>query len=125
MRNCTVPVAVPAPGEAADTVAVKVTVWPAVEGFGLVVTPVVVPARLTVTVAAADVLPRYAASPEYAAVNEWLPGVSVVIAELVADPFTSETAPPTAPPSTKNCTVPVGVPPADDETAAVNVTSWP
>jgi hypothetical protein len=46
--NWTVPVGVPAPGEAAPTVAVKVTLSPAVEGFTDEVTPVVVFALFTV-----------------------------------------------------------------------------
>jgi hypothetical protein len=48
MLNVTVPVGVPAPGETAATVAVKVTFWPFAEGFCDEVTLVVVFALLTV-----------------------------------------------------------------------------
>ena len=44
----TVPVGVPLPGEAAPTVAVKVTDWPKTEGFWEEATAVVVPLLLTV-----------------------------------------------------------------------------
>ena len=33
MLNCTIPAGVPAAGEVDDTVAVKVTVWPATDGL--------------------------------------------------------------------------------------------
>ena len=43
-RKLTVPVGVPEPGDAALTVAVKVTSWPKTDGFGDVLTVVVVEA---------------------------------------------------------------------------------
>ena len=47
MRNCTVPVGVPAPGEAAATVAVNVTACPAVAGLAEEVSDAVVALRAT------------------------------------------------------------------------------
>jgi hypothetical protein len=55
-RKVTVPVGVPAPGETALTVAVKVTAWPNTDGFTDEVTVVELEALLTVWVMAADVL---------------------------------------------------------------------
>ena len=46
-RNVTVPVAVPVPGATGETVAVKVTDWPMIDGFCDEVTLVVVLALLT------------------------------------------------------------------------------
>ena len=54
--NVTVPVGVPAPGATAATVAVKVTAWPVTAGLTDDPRATVVAARLTVTVAAAEVL---------------------------------------------------------------------
>ena len=58
-KNSTLPVAA-----AGVTVAVSVTPWPTTDGFGDVVTAVVVLAVLTVWMCAADVLPLKLASPE-------------------------------------------------------------
>ena len=46
--NCTVPVGVPAPGDTAVTVALKVTGWPNTEGLTEELTAVVLLALLTV-----------------------------------------------------------------------------
>ncbi len=60
----TLPVAVPAPGDCAETVAVKVTACPSEEGFGAAVTLVVVAALLTTCVKAGlDVLELKLVSP--------------------------------------------------------------
>ncbi len=61
----TLPVGIPAPGEAAETVAVKVTDCPNTEGFAAAVTLLVVAALLTTCVKAGlDVLPpKFAAPP--------------------------------------------------------------
>ena len=62
------------------------------------------------------------------AVTEWFPDASVVVAWLLACPVPSSvTGVPKLEPSTRNCTVPVGVPlpGATTETAAVKVTDWP
>jgi hypothetical protein len=53
--------------DVAVTVAVKVTVWPSTDGFGVEVNTVVVES-LTVCTRAADVLPILVALPEYKAV---------------------------------------------------------
>jgi hypothetical protein len=63
-RNVTVPVGVPAPGETALTVAVKVTDWPNTDGFTDELTAVELLALLTVCVMAAEVLPAKLLSPE-------------------------------------------------------------
>jgi hypothetical protein len=55
-RKVTVPVGVPAPGETALTVAVKVTAWPDADGFTDEVTVAELLALLTVWVIAAEVL---------------------------------------------------------------------
>jgi hypothetical protein len=54
------PVGVPAPGAAAETLAVKVTAWPYAEGLAEEVTDVVVSALLTVWVIDCWVLPLLA-----------------------------------------------------------------
>ena len=59
----TVPVAVPAPGEVTLTVAVKVTDWPNTAEVAEEPTVVVVEARLTVSVKAAEVLVLKLVSP--------------------------------------------------------------
>src|SRR5712691_10846520 len=66
--NWTVPVGVPAPGETALTVAVKVTLSPDTDGFSDDVTPAVVDALLTAWLTAVEVLPATALSPAYTAV---------------------------------------------------------
>ncbi len=58
-KNSTVPVAVDG-----VTVAVIVTPWPTTDGFGDVVTAVVVFAEFTVCVCAGDVLPLKLVAPE-------------------------------------------------------------
>ena len=120
-RNVTVPVVVPAPGAAAETVAVNVTDCPNTMGFADEVTAVVVLSLLTVCVRGADVLPAKLASPPYTAVIEWVPTVSAVVANVaIAEPF-SVPVPSVLAPSL-NVTVPVGVPAEVDVTVAVNIT---
>jgi len=63
-KNSTVPFAVPAPGEPAATVAVKVTDWPKTEGFAEDVKVVVVLALFTTWLTAVLVLVTKLASPE-------------------------------------------------------------
>src|SRR5262249_7684352 len=66
LKNSTVPVGVPAPGLTGAIAAVIVTVWPRPDGLGeMFVVVVVVSARLTVTVAGAEVLPAKFVSPAY------------------------------------------------------------
>ena len=59
----TVPVGVPAPGETALTVAVKVTDWPETDGFAEEATVVVVLALFTVWVKVKEVLVEKLVSP--------------------------------------------------------------
>ena len=67
-KNWTVPVAVPAPGETAATVAVNVTDCPKTEGFTEDVNAVVVLALVTTWLTAVLVLVMKLESPEYTAV---------------------------------------------------------
>ena len=66
--NCTVPAVVPAPGDTAATVAVKVTGWPKTDGLRDGDTVVVVAAWLTVCDRADDALSLKLVSPPYSAV---------------------------------------------------------
>ena len=117
-RNVTEPVGVPT----AVTVAVKVTACPAVEGFSEEATAVVVGWPITVCVSAVEVLPANVVSPEYLAVIECVPAVSVEVVS-VAWPALSGLVPIALGPS-KNVTLPVGVP-ERLFTAAVKVTDCP
>src|SRR6266853_1990149 len=63
IENCTVPVRVPAPGETAFTVAVKVTDWPKTEGWAEEATVVVELAWPTLWVRTPEVLVLKLASP--------------------------------------------------------------
>ena len=62
IRNCTVPVRVPAPGATELTVAVKLTDWPKTDGLTDEFTLVVVLAWLMVSVSVEEVLPLKLAS---------------------------------------------------------------
>lgn len=59
----TLPVAVPVPGLATVTVAIRATDWPETEGFGVGVSAVVVDAGSTVTVKGAEELVAKLESP--------------------------------------------------------------
>jgi len=118
--NVTVPVGVPA--GVGVTVAVKVTDWPTFAGFAEDTTAVDVP--FTVCVNAADVLGRVLGPPLYTAVIEWLPAVSVEIANVAEGPgivACSGAVPSVVEPSL-NVTV---VPPSPSVTIAVNLTDCP
>ena len=97
----------------------RVTACPETEGFSEDPMLAVLAALLTISVNTRELLGRFAASPEYTAVSEWLPAAND--AENDAAPFVIGTVPSKLPPS-RNCTVPVA--PAG-ETAAVTVTDWP
>src|SRR5262249_19235516 len=121
--NETVPVSVPA--GVGVTVAVNVTDCPTLAGLSEEVSAVVV-VPLTVCVRAADVLAAKLASPLYTAVIEWLPRVSVAVANVAVPEALSVTALSVVAPSL-NVTLPVAVP-APGATAAivaVNVTLVP
>ena len=61
--NWMVPVAVPDPGATAETVAVKVTAWPKIEGFVFEVTDVLLADWFTISASDDAVLPLKFASP--------------------------------------------------------------
>ena len=115
--NVTVPVGVPE--VAGFTVAVKVTAWPAADGFTEETTEVVEAAWFTTCDSAGEVLGAKLVSPLYTAVMECVPTVSVEVVN-VADPPLSVPVPSVAVPFL-NVTVPVGVPEVA-VTVAVNVT---
>src|SRR5258707_5407878 len=108
--NCTVPVRVPAPGNTAFTVAVKVTDWPETDGFTDEATVVVLLAWLTVCVNADAVLslPIKLLLPPYTAVIVCAATESAAVVK-VAVPALSALLPSVLVPSEK-VTVPVGVP---------------
>lgn len=83
----------------------------------------VVVAGLTVSVAALDVLAVKLPSPLYFAVIECEP-TDKLATDSWAMLLETEAVPRDAVPS-RNVTVPVGVPPADPTTTAVNTTVWP
>jgi hypothetical protein len=114
-RNCTVPAPV-----AGDTVAVKLTDWPAVDGFEDAVKVIVDVALFTVWVSTAEVLAAVFASPLWTAVIECAPTANVETASD-ADPPPIVAVPSAVVPS-RNCTVPA---PVAGDTVAVKVTDWP
>jgi hypothetical protein len=123
-RKVAVPVGVPAPGAAADTVAVNVTDWPNTDGLTEVVTVVELESVVTVCVIAGEVLALKLASPLYETVIVRFPTDSVEIVK-VALPEKPEEPNVVAP--SRNVAVPLGVP-APGLTAvivAVKVTVWP
>src|SRR5262249_10912001 len=123
--NVTAPVADPAPGATALTVAVKVTAWAKTAGSAEEARVVTVDAWLTAWLSDDDVLPTKLVSPPYAAVTVWLPAPRVASVNE-AWPFVSATAG-WATPSMVNVTAPVGVPVfgATGSTVAVKVTDCP
>jgi hypothetical protein len=122
--NVTVPVAVNEPTDPGVTVAVKVTFWPCVPGFGIPTTVTLVAALFTVWPSAVDVLPAKVESPLYVAVIECAPAARAEVMK-VAWPELSMPDPMLTLPS-KNTTEPVGVPVPDvGATVAVNVTACP
>ena len=129
MRNWTVPVGVPDPGDTAATVAVKVTFCPKTDGLADEVTPVVVFALFTVwPPASVPSLLLKLPLPLYCAMTLCGLPLTVRVAVLVcALPPLKLTGAPKLEPSTTNCTVPAGVPApgATAATVAVKVTFCP
>jgi hypothetical protein len=119
----TVPVA--APPYCPVTVATKVTVCPGVEGLGLEVSAVVVPALPTDCNTGEETLAAKIPVPAYSAVALCTPADNAVVVKVTCpEPF-NIADPKVIAPSLK-VTVPVGVPdPADGVTVAANVTVWP
>ncbi len=125
--NWTVPVRVPAPGEIAFTVAVKVTDWPETDGFADEASVVELLAWLTVCVSAKVVLslPIKLLLPPYTAVIVCAATDNADVVKI-ACPAASALLPRVFVPSEK-VTVPVGVPAPGNTTltVAVNVTDCP
>jgi hypothetical protein len=117
-RKITVPVGVP---PVPVTVAVNVTVCPAVDGFTEEITVVLEVRPWTTCVNTSEMLLEEFASPEYNAVMECEPAVSVAVVN-VAWPALNATVASVVAPSRK-ATVPVG--PAEPVTVAVKVTLCP
>ena len=114
--NVTVPVgALPLP----VTVAVIVTLWPEVDGFGVEPRLTLAAILFTVCVTVADFAP-YVVLPEYAAVIVWLPAASELVVQA-AVPEESATAEHSVVAPSVNVTEPVGEP-LLPPTVAVNVT---
>jgi hypothetical protein len=107
MTNCTFPEGVPPPGAFAVTVAVKVTLWPRIDGFRLDTTVVVVSALLTVWLVPDDILAAKHASLLYVAISVLEPAVKEV-SEQLPEPEPSVPMQVFVPSLT--VTLPVGVP---------------
>jgi hypothetical protein len=105
--------------------ATKVTVCPGVEGLGLEVSAVAVPALPTDCDTAEETLAAKFSVPAYSAVMLWTPADNAVVAKVACpEPFNTPD-PKVAAPSLK-VTVPIEMPdPAGGVTVAVNVTVWP
>src|SRR5207248_3616296 len=111
-----------APGATAAALAVKVTAWPVTAGLTDDPRVSVVAARLTVTVAAAEVLSAKPLTPKKEAVSASVPTNSDV--GRVARPAASSGAEPSRVLPSRKKTVPIGVP-AGEVTAAVSVSICP
>jgi len=121
-RKVTVPVGVP---EVVDViVAVNVTGVPLDAEAAELTNASVVAVFAMVSVSAAEVLAARVALPEYLAVIECVPTVSVDVAKVATAPPFSVPLPSVVVPSRK-VTVPVGVPEVLDEIVAANVTGAP
>jgi hypothetical protein len=120
---------VAADGDAAATVAVRVTDWPYVEGFAEELSVVIVAAEVTDSFRPGALLAEKSplVSGEYAAVMESSPDPKGAL--KVACPVAlTATGAPTGFPFTLNCTVPVVTRAVDGDTAAtvaVRVATWP
>src|SRR5712691_856865 len=118
--NWTVPVGVPAPGETALTVAVKVRLSPDTDGFSDDAMAVVVDALPTTWLKAAEVLVAKAVSPAYTAVTLCVATFRDDVVKVVWPPVSVPVPRVDAP--SLNVTIPVA---ALGDTAAVKVTDWP
>jgi len=124
-RNVTEPEAVPDPGALTETVAVKVTGWPATVGSAEDVSAVVVASLFTVWVKDVELAEKLA-SPPYAAVMRCDPIAKVEVLQLARPLASSDTVASAVEPSLK-VTLDVGTPLPGEVavTVAVNVTCWP
>jgi hypothetical protein len=109
MTNCTFPEGVPPPGAFAVTVAVKVTLWPKIDGFKLDATAVVVSALLTVWLVPEDMLVAKQASLLYVATSVLEPAVREVSEQLPEPSVPVQVFVPSL-----TVTLPVGVPPVPE-----------
>jgi hypothetical protein len=129
IRNWTVPLGVPPPGETIPIRAVKVTLCPNTAALAEELTTRLVAALVTVWVRAAAVLPEKLVSPLYEAVTVWVAAARAVLKEAVVTPpaLLTLTGLPALLPSTMNCTVPLGAPApgAVTLTVAVKLMLWP
>jgi hypothetical protein len=124
--NVTEPVGVPTPGAATDIVALRVSVCPTTGAGVLTLSTVLVVSRPTVMAEAVEVEVVSFESPEYTAMNEWLPGLAKAGSVRLAVVPVRATVPSVVAPS-MNVTEPVGVPTpgATTETVALSVSDWP
>jgi hypothetical protein len=125
LKNCTVPVGVPAPGATTAMVAVSVTVWPEFAVEGVAERPVLVLAWLTISVVDEELVTKFGA-PLYTAVIELDPTARAEVVKLTV-PLAPRVAVSSVVVPSSNATVPVGVPApgASTPTLAVKVTAWP
>jgi hypothetical protein len=123
--NWTVPLGVPAAGEVGLTVALKVTLWPNLDGLTDELTEVLVAPCWTVWVRSELALLVKLVLPLYAALMAWSPTLKVEVLVVAWPPLMATGLPAT--PSIVKVTVPLGVPDAGAVglTAAVKVTLWP
>jgi hypothetical protein len=105
-----------------ETIAVKVTLRPFLDGLALEMTVVVVVALFTVCESAGDALAEWFESPPYCAVMEWEPTASVD-ADNTATPLALRAEVPSVDAPSMNVTVPLA--PDNGLTVAVNATTWP
>jgi hypothetical protein len=121
---------VPPVGRIAELLSANVPVatncWvPATKMEGVAgVTAIETSGLFTTWIKKSEVLVRKLPSPLYTAVTTCSPGERLVVAGLVAIPPDMPAGEPKFTPSTTNCTVPVGVPAADD-TVPVKLTESP
>jgi hypothetical protein len=122
LLNVMVPVTVPP--NCPETVAVKVTDWPELEGFGEEVNVVLELAFPTTWLTAGDVLPEKSESPPYTAVIESVPAGSAVVVRLAA-PLLRVPVPKAVEPLMNVTFSPLGGVPLLEETVAPRVTGSP
>jgi hypothetical protein len=106
-------------------VAVKVTVWPDIEGFSDELMRKLATAALTVWLTVLDVPGTYVASPEYVTVMECAPtAIDEVVHRATPAESVTELHPEIPVPLSLKVTVPEGAP-ALPVSVAIHVTAWP
>src|SRR5437870_7147613 len=121
--NWTVPLGVPAPGAVMLIVAVKITLWPDVDGLAPARATVLVFALLTVCGRAIELLPAKFVSPAYEAVLEWILTAKLELVKLaVVVPLLVLRVPcPMLVPPSEKITTPLGLPAPVPDTVPVKV----